>query len=244
MHLISSILGIFVKFIYDGLATILPHEPAQVSYFALSIIVATIIIKLLILPLNISQMKNQKKMAKLQPELKKIQKKYKNDPQTLAAKQQKLYKDANTNIAAGCLPMIITMVVLIAFYRVFWNPQTYAFTDPGFYEAMNKNFFYIKNIDHVDPTFIMPVIAAVSTFLVSFITTKNPATQGAGADQAKSMMTTMMVVMPILIFSMARKYAAGLVIYWTVSNIFSIIQQLITNRIVEEEIEEVEVKDK
>ncbi len=244
MHLISSILGIFVKFIYDGLATILPHEPAQVSYFALSIIVATIIIKLLILPLNISQMKNQKKMAKLQPELKKIQNKYKNDPQTLAAKQQKLYKDANTNIAAGCLPMIITMVVLIAFYRVFWNPQTYAFTDPGFYEAMNKNFFYIKNIDHVDPTFIMPVIAAVSTFLVSFITTKNPATQGAGADQAKSMMTTMMVVMPILIFSMARKYAAGLVIYWTVSNIFSIVQQLITNRIVEEEIEEVEVKDK
>ena len=244
MHLISSILGIFVKFIYDGLATILPHEPAQVSYFALSIIVATIIIKLLILPLNISQMKNQKKMAKLQPELKKIQKKYKNDPQTLAAKQQKLYKDANTNIAAGCLPMIIIMVVLIAFYRVFWNPQTYAFTDPGFYEAMNKNFFYIKNIDHVDPTFIMPVIAAVSTFLVSFITTKNPATQGAGADQAKSMMTTMMVVMPILIFSMARKYAAGLVIYWTVSNIFSIVQQLITNRIVEEEIEEVEVKDK
>lgn len=244
MHLISSILGIFVKFIYDGLATILPHEPAQVSYFALSIIVATIIIKLLILPLNISQMKNQKKMAKLQPELKKIQKKYKNDPQTLAAKQQKLYKDANTNIAAGCLPMIITMVVLIAFYRVFWNPQTYAFTDPGFYEAMNKNFFYIKNIDHVDPTFIMPVIAAVSTFLVSFITTKNPATQGAGADQAKSMMTTMMVVMPILIFSMARKYAAGLVIYWTVSNIFSIVQQLITNMIVEEEIEEVEVKDK
>ena len=244
MHLISSILGIFVKFIYDGLATILPHEPAQVSYFALSIIVATIIIKLLILPLNISQMKNQKKMAKLQPELKKIQKKYKNDPQTLAAKQQKLYKDANTNIAAGCLPMIITMVVLIAFYRVFWNPQTYAFTDPGFYEAMNKNFFYIKNIDHVDPTFIMPVIAAVSTFLVSFITTKNPATQGAGADQAKSMMTTMMVVMPILIFSMARKYAAGLVIYWTVSNIFSIVQQIITNRIVEEEIEEVEVKDK
>ena len=244
MHLISSILGIFVKFIYDGLATILPHEPAQVSYFALSIIVATIIIKLLILPLNISQMKNQKKMAKLQPELKKIQNKYKNDPQTLAAKQQKLYKDANTNIAAGCLPMIITMVVLIAFYRVFWNPQTYAFTDPGFYEAMNKNFFYIKNIDHVDPTFIMPVIAAVSTFLVSFITTKNPATQGAGADQAKSMMTTMMVVMPILIFSMARKYAAGLVIYWTVSNIFSIVQQLITNKIVEEEIEEVEVNDK
>lgn len=244
MHLISSILGRFVKLIYDGLAAVMPQEPAQVSYFALSIIIATIIIKLFILPLNISQMKNQKKMAKIQPELKRIQKKYKNDLQTLAAKQQKLYKENNTNVAAGCLPMIITMVVLIAFYRVFINPQTFAFTDPGFYEAMNKNFFYIENIDHADTTLIMPVIAAVSTFLVSFITTKNPATQGAGADQAKSMMTTMMVVMPILIFSAARKYAAGLVIYWTVSNIFSIVQQLITNKIVEEEIEEVEVNDK
>lgn len=244
MHLISSILGRFVKLIYDGLAAVMPQEPAQVSYFALSIIIATIIIKLFILPLNISQMKNQKKMAKIQPELKRIQKKYKNDPQTLAAKQQKLYKENNTNVAAGCLPMIITMVVLIAFYRVFINPQTFAFTDPGFYEAMNKNFFYIENIDHADTTLIMPVIAAVSTFLVSFITTKNPATQGAGADQAKSMMTTMMIVMPILIFSAARKYAAGLVIYWTVSNIFSIVQQLITNKIVEEEIEEVEVNDK
>ena len=243
MHLISSILGRFVKLIYDGLAAVMPQEPAQVSYFALSIIIATIIIKLFILPLNISQMKNQKKMAKIQPELKRIQKKYKNDPQTLAAKQQKLYKENNTNVAAGCLPMIITMVVLIAFYRVFINPQTFAFTDPGFYEAMNKNFFYIENIDHADTTLIMPVIAAVSTFLVSFITTKNPATQGAGADQAKSMMTTMMVVMPIFIFSAARKYAAGLIIYWTVSNIFSIVQQLITNKIVEDEIEEVEVKE-
>ena len=65
MHLISTILGTFVRFIYDGLASIMPQEPASVSFFALSIIIATIIIKLLILPLNISQMKNQKKMAKL-----------------------------------------------------------------------------------------------------------------------------------------------------------------------------------
>ncbi|MDU5324207.1 MAG: YidC/Oxa1 family membrane protein insertase, partial [Peptoniphilus harei] len=82
MRLISTILGTFVKFIYDGLAAIMPQEPAAISFFALSIIIATVIIKLLILPLNISQMKNQKKMAKLQPELKKIQTKYKNDPQT------------------------------------------------------------------------------------------------------------------------------------------------------------------
>lgn len=239
MSLISSVLGSFVKLIYDLLTNIMPSEPASISFFALSIIIATIIIKLLILPLNISQMRNQKKMAKLQPEMQKLQKKYKNDPQTLAAKQQQLYKDADYNLAGGCLPMIITMVVLIAFYRVFLSPQTFIFKEPGIYESINKNFFYIQNIDNPDPTMIMGIIAAVTTFLVSFISMKNPATQGAGADQAKSMMSTMMIVMPILIFSMARRYAAGLVIYWTVSNIFSIVQQFITNRIVEEEVEEV-----
>jgi len=239
MKFISSILGAFVKFIYDMLASVMPAEPASISFFALSIIIATIIIKLLILPLNISQMKNQKKMAKLQPEMQKLQKKYKNDPQTLAAKQQKLYKDADYNLAGGCLPMIITMVVLIAFYRVFLNPQAFIFREPGLYESINKNFFYIPNIDNPDPTMIMGIIAAATTFLVSFISMKNPASQGAGADQAKSMMSTMMIIMPILIFSMARRYAAGLVIYWTVSNIFSIIQQFITNKIVQEEVEEV-----
>ncbi|MET3617756.1 YidC/Oxa1 family membrane protein insertase [Peptoniphilus olsenii] len=239
MSLISSLLGSFVRLIYNLLAGTIPQEPESISFLALSIIIATIIIKILILPLNISQTKNQKKLAKLQPQIMELQRKYKNDPQTLAAKQQKLYKESNYKMSAGCLPMILTLVILMAFYRVFLYPQRYAFTDPGVYEAMSKNFFHISNLDNPDTTLIMPLVAAVSTFLMSFISMKNPATQGAGADQAQSMMKSMMIVMPILIFMMGKNFAAGLVIYWTVSNLFAIVQQLITNKIVKDEVEEV-----
>lgn len=237
MSAISRVLGIFVKVVYDALAGVFP-EPTSISFFALSIIITTIILKLLVLPLTFSQMKNQKKMAKLQPELENLKKKYKNDPQTLAMKQQKLYKDANVNVLGGCLPMIIQLVVLIAFYRVFMFPQKFAFIEPGFFESINKNFLYISNLEKIDTTMILPAISAISTFLVSFITSKNPASQGAGADQAKSMMNTMMIVMPVMIFMMGRRFQSGLVLYWTVSNLFAIVQQLITNKVVKDEVED------
>lgn len=234
MSAISTVLGSFLKLIYDALAGIFPSEPESISFFALAIIFATIILKLAIVPLNISQVKNQKKMAELQPEMAKLQKKYKNDPQTLAVKQQQLYKDANYNMLSGCLPMIIQMVVLIAFYRVFLEPTKYAFTKEAF-AAMNKNFFYIESLEQVDSTMIMAILAAISTFFVSFISTKNPANQSMQNQQSQSMMSGMMIFMPIMIFTMGRKMQSALVLYWVISNVFAIIQQLISNYVVAKE---------
>ena len=234
MSAISTVLGSFLKLIYDALAGIFPSEPESISFFALAIIFATIILKLAIVPLNISQVKNQKKMAELQPEMAKLQKKYKNDPQTLAVKQQQLYKDANYKMLSGCLPMIIQMVVLIAFYRVFLEPTKYAFTEEAF-AAMNKNFFYIESLEQVDSTMIMAILAAISTFFVSFISTKNPANQSMQNQQSQSMMSGMMIFMPIMIFTMGRKMQSALVLYWVISNVFAIIQQLISNYVVAKE---------
>lgn len=240
MSAISRLLGIFFKLIYDGLAAIFPTEPAQFSVFAMSIIVTTIIIKVIVLPLNFATVKNQRKMAKLQPEIQKLQKKYKNDPQTLAMKQQQLYKDSNTNMLAGCLPMIVQLVVLMAFYQVFLRPEVYAFTEPGVYENINKTMFgYDLGVVH-NQDLILPLIAGITTFLVSWIGMKNPASQGAGADQAKGMMTGMMVIMPIMIFSMSRRFQSGLVLYWIISNLFAVVQQIITNHILAKEVEETE----
>ncbi|MBP2025548.1 YidC/Oxa1 family membrane protein insertase [Peptoniphilus stercorisuis] len=238
MSAISKVLGSFLKLIYDVLVGAFPTEPESISFFALSIIVATIVLKLVIIPLNVSQIKNQKKMAELQPEMQKLQKKYKNDPQTLAAKQQKLYKDANYNMLAGCLPMIIQMVVLIAFYRVFIDPTKYAFTKDAF-SAMNKNFFFIKSLEEIDKTMVLPIVAAITTFLVSFVTTKNPANETMQNQQSQGMMNGMMIFMPIMILTMGRRMQSALVLYWTVSNIFTIIQQLISNYVVSKGAEEV-----
>lgn len=241
MSAISKVLGSFLKLIYDALVGIFPNEPESISFFALSIIIATVILKLAIIPLTVSQVKNQKKMAELQPEIQKLQKKYAKDPQTLAVKQQQLYKEANYNMLTGCLPLIIQMVVLMAFYRVFLYPTTYAFSKEAFTE-MNKNFFYIKSLEQIDTTMIMPIIAAVSTFLVSYVATLNPAQKAMQNDQTKGMTTSMMVVMPIMIFMMGKKFQSALVLYWTISNVFAIVQQLITNAIVAKKAKAEEVK--
>lgn len=236
MSTISKILGIFFRFIYDILSKGFT-EPKSISFFAITIIVSTAIIRLLMIPIGISQMKNQKKMAELQPEIEKIQKKYKGDPQTLAAKQRQLYQDANYNMLSGCLPMILQMIVLIAFYRVFYEPAKYVFTEPGMYDSIAKNFFYISNIDHPDKTLIMPIVAALTTFLSSWITQNTAAGKATQTEQSRSMMNTMTIIMPVMIFMMGRKFASALVIYWTVSNILQLVQQLIQNAIIEREVE-------
>ncbi|RVU55881.1 YidC/Oxa1 family membrane protein insertase [Anaerosphaera multitolerans] len=229
----------FLKLIYDVLASTFPSEPESISFFALSIIIATIILKAVMVPVTISQLRNQKKMAELQPELEKLQKKYKYDEKTLMVKQQQLYKDANYNMLSGCLPMIVQLVILMAFYRVFWEPAKYAFTDAKAFAEMSKNFFFIQNLEEIDSSMILGVIAALTTFLTSFVSNLNPANKAMQNQQSQSMMTSMMVVMPIMIFIMARKMQAALVLYWTISNLFAIVQQLISNFIVAKNMGEV-----
>ncbi|MDF2884945.1 MAG: yidC, partial [Clostridiaceae bacterium] len=89
-----------------------------VSY-VLSVLLLTLIIRLLILPLNIKSMKSTAKMQEIQPELKKIQTKYKNNPEKLQQETVKLYKENNVSMTGGCLPMIIQMPILFALYGAF-----------------------------------------------------------------------------------------------------------------------------
>ncbi|KXO16607.1 YidC/Oxa1 family membrane protein insertase [Peptoniphilus sp. GNH] len=241
MELLRNVLGMFVRAIYDGLQGAFA-EPSSVSFFAISIVLATLILKLVMLPLSFSQIKNQKKMAILQPEIEKLKQKYKHDPQTLAQKQQQLYKDSNYSMLGGCLPMIFTLVVLIAFYRVFMYPAQYIFKEAGMYDSIQKNFFYISNIDNPDPSVILPFLAGLSTFLSSYLAQK--ANESQGMDQGKSMMNTMMLVMPVMIFMMGRRFAAALVIYWIVSNLFQVLQQQITNMVIKKTEEDKDVPDK
>ena len=242
MNALGSILGKLLRFVYDMVSGMAGTEPEAISFFAISIIITTIIFKIFLLPLNISQTKNQLKMAELQPELQKLQKKYKHDPQTLALKQQQLYREANHNPLAGCLPMLIQFPVIIAFYRVFQNPTAFAFTEPGFYESIAKNFFYLKNLDHPDGTMVLPIIAALTTFLLSWLTQKKQKElmgNNAQNDQTQGIMNSMTYMMPLMILIISRRLAAGLILYWTVSNLFSSIQQAISNSLINKTEEEV-----
>lgn len=222
-------MGKLMRGIYDYLTTLGP-EPEKISYYALAIIVTTIVFKIILLPLNIKQTRATKKMSEMQPKFQEIQKKYK-DPQSQQMKMQELYREEKFNPAMGCILPLIQIPILLAFFRVFREPIKYAFQEPGMYESMNKTFFWIKNLDNPDPLIYgLPLLAGITTFLHSKIVM--PKQQGMD-DKAQSTQQTMTMMLPVMIFISARSFPAGLALYWVANNIINIIQQLITNKIID-----------
>lgn len=224
---LGNILGALLRFVYDMISTT-GIETEYFSYYAMAIIITTVIFKLMLLPVNLSQAKSSKKMAQIQPLMKEIQVKYKNDPQTQQRKMQELYKEHDYKPTGGCLILLLQMPIIFAFFAVFREPAKYAFTEPGLYEAINKSFFWITNLDNPDPFMLgLPLLAALTTYLQSIIMAKS---QGSGDPQAEAMQKNMMYFLPVMIFFSARSFAGGLALYWVIGNIFTIIQTMISNR--------------
>lgn len=222
---LGNILGSLLKLVYDLVSSI-GVEPAKFSFYSMAIILTTIIFKLMLLPFNIQQVKSTKKMAEIQPLMKEIQIKYKSDPQAQNLKMQELYKEHNYNPLSGCLPMLIQFPIIFAFFAVFREPAKYAFTQPGFYESMNKNFFWISNLDIKDAyLWGLPLLAAVTTYFQS-LTMAQPSAD----PQTQSTQKMMNYFMPVMIFMAAKNFPAGLALYWVVGNIFTIVQQIISKR--------------
>lgn len=225
---LGNILGSLLRFVYDIVAQVFPSEPENVSFYAIAIILTTIIFKLMLLPINIKQIRSTRKMSEVQPLMKEIQTKYKSDPATMQIKMQELYKEHKYNPASGCLILLVQMPIIFAFFAVFRDPQAYAFSDPGFYASMSKNFLWISNLENPDGLFWgLPLLAAATTFLQS----KTMSMNASNTDpQAQSTQKIMNYMLPIMIFMASRGFAAGLALYWVIGNTFTIIQQFITNK--------------
>lgn len=223
---LGNILGSLLKFVYDMVANI-GVESQNLSFYGIAIIITTIIFKLALLPISLHQAKSSKRMAEIQPLIKEVQTKYKSDPQTMQVKMQELYKKEKYNPASGCLILIVQLPIIFAFFAVFRDPAKYAFTEPGFYEAMNKAFLWIPNLELPDPfLWGLPLLSAATTYLQS-ITMTTGAQQDAQTAAMQKMMT---YFMPVMIFMASRGFAAGLALYWVIGNIFTVIQQMISRR--------------
>ena len=223
---LGNILGSLLRFVYDIVAQTMTSEPESISFYAIAIILTTIIFKLMLLPINLQQSRSTRKMSEVQPLMKEIQTKYKSDPKTMQVKMQELYKEHKYNPASGCLILLVQMPIIFAFFAVFRDPQAYAFSDPGFYVAMAKNFLWIPNLENPDALLWgLPLLAAATTFLQS----KTMST-GNTDPQAQSTQKIMNYMLPIMIFMASRGFAAGLALYWVIGNIFTIIQQFLTNK--------------
>jgi YidC/Oxa1 family membrane protein insertase len=205
LSLISHALGDLLQLIYNFIGD-----------YGWSIIVFSIIAKTLLLPLNIKQTQSMKKMNELNPKMKEIQEKYKNDKEKMNAKLLELYKEHNYNPASGCLPILIQLPIIFALFSVIQNPTTYVFTSEQF-ANIAKSFLWLPDLSKADPIYILPVLSALTTYLqtkmISPANTKDPTTK------------TMNNVMPIMIGVMSLQFPSGVVLYWVVSNIYTIIQQ-------------------
>ena len=278
-----------------------------VANYGLSIIIFTILIKLVLLPLNIHSQKAMKKQQKIQPYLAELQEKYKNDQEKLQREMMKLYKDNNISMAGGCLPMFIQMPILVGLYQVIqkplsylkgvdwmlqetidkvymlrdmfatgnlvnqteeqlanmsqiqlstWATQHFGTGDPW---SINFNFLgldlshvpssalnYIMRLDFSDMSKILilliPVLAVVFSILTNKITMSQTGQDKAKQDdKAASMNKSMMWMMPIMTLFFTFTLPSGLGLYWIISSVMQIIQQLILNKFLDKKGEEIVV---
>ncbi len=212
--------------------------------FGLAIIVLTLIVKLILFPLTLKQLKSMKATQALQPQLTEIKKKYSKDQKAQMEATQALYKEYGMNPVAGsCLPLLIQMPVLFGLFyalsAVLRNAKTVADINvllypfiPKFTIFPNINldwFTFMSSTWHFslgapDPTHILPILAALATFIQLRMSQPKPV-PGEAPNPAQQQMKIMQYISPLMVGFFGWNYAAGLALYWTVSSVFAIFQQ-------------------
>ncbi len=210
-----------------------------VNNWGVSIIIMTIIIKAAMFPLTSKSSLSTLKMQELQPKMQALQKKYEGNQQKLQEEMAKLYKESGYNPMSGCAPMILQMIIILALYQLFNNYFEFrgAVFIPGWISDLSlgdsvlqfKNTVPILNWNHLR---ILPFVYVITQLIYGYISqSTNPQAQSGNAQQQQQM-KMMMYGMPVLFFFMFYNAPSGLLIYWTVSNVIQMIQQVIINRMI------------
>lgn len=179
--------------------------------FGLAIVIVTIIIRVLLLPLNVKQLKSSKAMQEIQPELKELREKYSSkDAQTQQKLQQEtmqLFQKNGVNPLAGCLPIIVQMPILIGFYHAIMRTS----------EIQTHSFLWME-LGQSDP--FLAILTAATTFL------QQKLMMAGGAAAQNPQMQMMIYIMPLMIGTFAFFFPSALAIYWIVGNIVMILQTI------------------
>lgn len=205
-----------------------------VRNWGVSIIILTMLLKMVMFPITAKTAKGTLKMQELQPKMTAIQEKYKDNPKKLQEQTAKLYKEGGYNPMSGCLPLIVQFVILFAMYNLFNNYFEFrgAMFIPGWIPDLSSG-DHVATLNFNIPFLgnqirILPVIYLISQLLFGKITQNG----GTSAGQNQGQMKIMMYGMPILFFFLFYNAPSGLLIYWTVSNAMQLGQQLVINKVV------------
>ena len=202
----------------------------------------TVLTRLLILPLTLSQQRSAQKMQELQPEIEKLREKYGDDQEKLAQKQMELWREAGVNPAGGCLPLVIQLPIMIALYRaiIFCVPSTplqlFQFSGRIFIDQwlpsltglvpLQNTFLGMDLGQAPSPaqwwSYALPVLVFATSWLQQKLL--SPSTAADGGSQAEMMSQQMQVMMPLMFGFISLQYATGLSIYFIISNLFGMAQ--------------------
>ena len=209
----------FLSFISKLLLAFMYAIYAFVQSWGLAIVIMTICIKLIFWPLTAKASKSQKRMASIQAPMAELKEKYKDNPKKIQEETLKLFREHQVNPVAGCLPLLIQMPI---FLGLFYMLRTAS-------ELRYESFLWISDLSQPDtiteiagfPINILPIIMGITMFLQMSMMPVNPA---ADATQQK-----IFKFLPVVFLLFLYNFSSGLVLYWTVQNILTIIQQKITN---------------
>jgi YidC/Oxa1 family membrane protein insertase len=182
------------------------------------IVIFAIVLKLVLYPLTHKSFESTTKMQKIQPLLKDVQAKYKHDPKTLNIEMKKLYKEHGVNPMGGCLPMLLQMPVFFALYPILRYPI----------DLRQASFMWLPDLSEPDPYLILPIAMAVFMFVQQKLMAPSKQSLEEMDEKQKAAMQSqkmMMYVMPVMMFFLFRSFPSGLVLYWTLFNVMSSVQQ-------------------
>ena len=209
--------------------------------FGIAIVAVTVVIRLLLYPLFVAQIRSQRVMQEIGPAMNEIRAKYGKDRQKVTEEQMKLYKERGYNPASGCLPLVVQMPILFAMDAAFLQAPDLTGESlrgillpfvPNPVEAGEKLDLaahwlpWIKDgLGHPDPWFILPILAGVTQLISSVMAM--PAQQQKVTDPQAKMMQSMAYYFPLITVVIAWGLPSGLAVYWVATTLFQIAQQYV-----------------
>jgi len=208
--------------------------------YGIAIILMTVLIRVILYPLMQKQMVSMREMQKIQPLMKAVQEKYKNDKERLNKELMALYKEHKVNPMSGCLPLIIQMPILILLFQVLreFNTRIYAVYNG------NPGFLWLKDLSLPDQLIqlpgsgifgiqyigIMPFLIGGSMYIQQKMTSTGDAKAGKDGGSAQQTQKMMTIMMPLMIGFMSFSLPSGLTLYWFTSTLLGIGQQYLINK--------------
>ena len=197
--------------------------------FGIAIIFLTLAIKFILYPLSVKAFRSQKVLQDLQPKVKEIQTKFKDDKEKLAKATLELYKNEKINPFSGLFLAFIQLPILIALYQVFWQglkPEQLN----NLYNFVTRpiviNPVFLGMIDLSKPNIYFAIIAGVLQFFqTKMVASSQKKDKGGAPDMAQAMQTQMLYIFPIVTIIILLSLPSALGLYWIISSIFSIVQQ-------------------